>query len=797
MDVQKSAREATVPPASHGVAAALFPELCEKKEGRGAEILHDALVFGVAMLLSRAHLAAGAYPFGFAYLAARRRRCVPCLLGLVLGASSLGAVSGVYMAAYLALFLFRVLLSLPVPRRALFPVTAALFGEGRGVRVLSATLTGAGLGAYELLLFGVTTYALLFAAITVLAPTALTLLYATLYDAPLTHTALLGRADPAAWRLSPLVELSALSLLLSLAYALKELSLFGLSLYAAFAVAVTLFVARRLGAPRSGVVGLALGLVGPLTTAPAYAMLGVIAGLLFPYGTLPALLVGSLGAIGFAAYAGGLSGFLSLAPECCVTVLVGAPLLGRLLPTRDPATAELSLRRRSEAAEDGARPEADGGDRLRRLGVALSSLSGMFYRLSDETRRPAAAEYFVECEKVCARHCATCSNRVRCWEQGERVAEKSVYLLAGTLRKTGKISGELLPPELRSGCPKMETILDEIREECASLCLRRHRGDRNEFLSHDYAMLSRVLNEAAEGDRREATPDPDVAARLTALLEREIPEVSVAVFGERRRRVAVASEDEALLGRAAPLVRAACEELLGCAFTEPELAVREGVATLTLHPRRRFTAEVAEASVPRTSDEASGDRLRFFETAEDGFYALLSDGMGSGETAARAAAVSVEFLSHMLEAGCSRQTALRMLNNLVRTREDECSATVDLFSYDLVYGNATFIKSGAAPSYMKRGPEVFRVRSRTMPLGLLKTPDAERINVEVHAGDILVLLSDGIAPENEDPAWLISLLAEEDGTDLQALATRIVAEAVSRGERDDCTVGLVKISLAG
>jgi stage II sporulation protein E len=133
----------------------------------------------------------------------------------------------------------------------------------------------------------------------------------------------------------------------------------------------------------------------------------------------------------------------------------------------------------------------------------------------------------------------------------------------------------------------------------------------------------------------------------------------------------------------------------------------------------------------------------------------------------------------------------------VRTREDECSATVDLFSYDLVYGNATFIKSGAAPSYMKRGPEVFRVRSRTMPLGLLKTPDAERINVEVHAGDILVLLSDGIAPENEDPAWLISLLAEEDGTDLQALATRIVAEAVSRGERDDSTVGLVRISLAG
>ncbi len=797
MDIRETAKAATLPPPSRGVFAALFPELCGRKEGRGAEILHDALVFGVAMLLSRAHLAAGAYPFAFAYLAARRQRCVPCLLGAILGAVSLGAVAGIYITAYLGLFFLRVLVSLPVPRRALFPVTEALFSEGRGVRVMVAALVGAGLAGYELLFFGVTTYALFFSAASVLAPTVLTLLYGAVYDAPFTHTSVLGRARPTLGRTTPLTELAALSLLVSLAYALLPLSLFGLSFFSLFAVGVTLFVARRLGAPRAGVVGLSLGLIGSLTAAPAYALLGVLAGLLFPYGTLPALLVGTLGAVGFSAYAGGLSGFLSFAPECCVVVLIGAPVLGRLLPSRDPDTAELSLRRRREAAEEGARRREGEGDRLSRLGTALSSLSGMFYRLSDETRRPAAAEYFVECEKVCARHCATCSNRVRCWEQGERVAEKSVYALAGTLRKTGKISRDTLPPELRSGCPKIETILDEIREECASLCLRRHRGDRNEFLSHDYAMLSRVLTEAAEGDRREAAPDPDTAARLAALLERELPEISVAVYGARGKRVAAACEDGALLERGAPLLHAAAEELLGCRFTEPELAVGDGVATLTMRSRRRFAVETAAAGVPRTAGETSGDRLRFFETAEDSFYALLSDGMGSGEAAGRAASVSVEFLSGMLEAGCGRATALRMLNNLVRTREDECSATVDMLAFDLVYGSATFVKSGAAPSYIKRGPEVFRVRSRTMPLGLMKTPDAERINVEVREGDILVMLSDGIAPENEDPAWLIALLAEEEGADLEALATRIVAEAVSRNERDDTTVGIVKISLAG
>ena len=780
----------------HPLWRALFPELFGPREGRGAELLHEALVFGVAWLLARAHLAAGAYPFAFAYLAARRRRVVPCLLGAVAGAATLGPVGGVFITAYLSLFSLRLLLSLPVPRRAIFPVTAALFSERLGLRVMAAALVGAALGGYELLFFGVTTYALLFTAASVLAPTLLTLLYGAVYEAPLSLTAVLGRPREAPLALSPAVRCSALSLLAALAFALRPLSLFGLSLFSVYTVALTLFVARRLGAARAGVLGLALGLLGPLTTAPAYALLGILSGLLFPHGILPALFVGTLGAVGLATYADGLSGFLALAPECTVTVLIGAPLLGRLLPSRDPAEDELSLRRRREAAAEGARRREGEGDRLFRLGAALSSLSGMFYRLSDETRRPAAAEYFVECEKVCARHCATCSNRVRCWEQGERVAEKAVYALAGTLRKTGKISSDLLPSELRCGCPKIETILDEIREECASLCLRRHRGDRNEFLSHDYAMLSRVLTEAAAGDREERTPDTETAARLTALLERDLPEVSVAVVGKRDKRVAAAAQDASLLERGAPLLHAAAEELLGCRFTEPTLGTVDGVPTLTMRPRRRFAVSFATAGVPRTAEEPSGDRLRFFETAEDGFYALLSDGMGSGEAAARTAAVSVEFLSGMLEAGASRRVALRMLNNLVRTREDECSATVDMLCFDLVFGNATFIKSGAAPSYIKRGAEVFRVRSRTMPLGLMKTPDAERINVEVREGDVLLMLSDGIAPENEDPAWLISLLAEEDATDLSALGTRIVAEAVSRNERDDTTVGLIKIAAA-
>ena len=173
----------------------------------------------------------------------------------------------------------------------------------------------------------------------------------------------------------------------------------------------------------------------------------------------------------------------------------------------------------------------------------------------------------------------------------------------------------------------------------------------------------------------------------------------------------------------------------------------------------------------------SGDRLRFFEAADDFQYAVLSDGMGSGEEAAAVATVCVEFLETMLTAGTGRAAALRMLNNLIRTRTAECSATVDMLVFDLLHGHAAFFKSGAAPSYIKRGGEILRVRSHTMPIGTGRTPDTERVNVEVAVGDVLVLCSDGLVGDGEEPAWLLSLLSEEATDDLDALATRIIAVA--------------------
>ena len=58
----------------------------------------------------------------------------------------------------------------------------------------------------------------------------------------------------------------------------------------------------------------------------------------------------------------------------------------------------------------------------------------------------------------------------------------------------------------------------------------------------------------------------------------------------------------------------------------------------------------------------------------------------------------------------------------------ECSSSVDLLEIDLASAEASLTKSGAAPSFIKRGENVFRLHSKTAPIGIMKALDAERLD---------------------------------------------------------------------
>ena len=127
----------------------------------------------------------------------------------------------------------------------------------------------------------------------------------------------------------------------------------------------------------------------------------------------------------------------------------------------------------------------------------------------------------------------------------------------------------------------------------------------------------------------------------------------------------------------------------------------------------------------------------------------------------------------------------------------ECSAGIDLMEIDRYTGEARFIKSGAAPSFVIRGGRLFRLCSKTVPIGILRALDAEMIRFSLEAGDVIVMVSDGVSGEFEDSAWLCDMLASPSAAHARPedLAEKILrAASAAAPRRDDATAAVVKVS---
>ena len=214
---------------------------------------------------------------------------------------------------------------------------------------------------------------------------------------------------------------------------------------------------------------------------------------------------------------------------------------------------------------------------------------------------------------------------------------------------------------------------------------------------------------------------------------------------------------------------------------------------------------------PFAEEECCGDITDAFITENSYFYALISDGMGSGSSAAYISGVCAIFIEKMLSAGNRADITLRMLNNVIRNENmgcgNECSATIDLLEIDLMSGVASFIKSGAAPTYIAREGTVYKVSSRTMPIGIIKDADAKITRFDTKKGDIIVMMSDGCCHDSDDCPWLVEYLcafmAKNKKIDCpkeelcERLKSEILREASknrdSKTEKDDISVSVTVV----
>ena len=143
--------------------------------------------------------------------------------------------------------------------------------------------------------------------------------------------------------------------------------------------------------------------------------------------------------------------------------------------------------------------------------------------------------------------------------------------------------------------------------------------------------------------------------------------------------------------------------------------------------------------------QISGDSFSFLQKEEGQFLASLSDGMGTGLNAYQESEKVVDLLEQFLEAGFSKETAVKMINSaLVLRDQGKTFSTIDISSIDLYSGVCEFLKIGAATSFIKRGNWVEAIMSTSLPAGVFQQTDYEKTCRKLYDGDMVIMVTDGV-----------------------------------------------------
>ena len=217
---------------------------------------------------------------------------------------------------------------------------------------------------------------------------------------------------------------------------------------------------------------------------------------------------------------------------------------------------------------------------------------------------------------------------------------------------------------------------------------------------------------------------------------------------------------------------------------EPPLMVEWGMATacaVTADRKKRVGRGAANGDAVLARPLPGGQTLL-----------ALSDGMGHGAGAQEESRKTLELLSLCMEAGYTRAQAMTAVNGaMLSATGGEKFATVDLCLIDLWTGETAMNKLGACESVLFQGQKMQLIEGAALPLGIIDHVRPMEHHFTLGEGDMLLLMSDGVADAFAAEEEILSVLRRGRGDSPQHVADALLQEAVIQKDGlppDDMTV---------
>jgi stage II sporulation protein E len=551
------------------------------------------------------------------------------------------------------------------------------------------------------------------------------------------------------------------------------------------------------------IIGLTMGLSGGQAFPMAlYALSGVLAGCFRTLSKYAVTLGYLLGSIIIVLYFGRTE---TAAEYISEAALAGVIFL--LIPKK-----YLALWRERIIARDSGGDEQlkEAVNKLYNISQMFNDLGGVGINISEDAKLRLREEEIARAlSQVGEKVCQECTERSTCWEDNFYNTSQSLLDML-ELAERNRLLAQSLPRYIKESCIKKTELMGTVKlvadyNETQGFWRKKMFKER-QLVSEQIKAAAQIIKNLAQEISKEPQVNKPMAAKLqekAASLDCQLDKVLIKGKGGttvveitkqpcngRRECVNTVLPLAAGLLREKMVVRSKC----GTARDRKPCKI-------TMQAAKNYTVATAVASAAKAEGAVNGDNSAVLPLSGGKLALLLSDGMGSGCEAAGESSSAIKFLRKMLEMGFAIDVAVETVNAMLLLKSpEEKFATLDMLIVDLYSAEGEFLKIGAAPSYVKRVREVGVLKRNSLPIGILNNIEIDPIKVQLAAGDIIVMISDGIAdaPSTsvDKELWLSNILRCMPETNPKDIAERVLAEAKRAAggkDQDDMTVLCVKL----
>ena len=444
---------------------------------------------------------------------------------------------------------------------------------------------------------------------------------------------------------------------------------------------------------------------------------------------------------------------------------------------------------------------SDFTDVLNTMGTTLNTMVEN-EKLVDKNKAEALVDNLAD------RVCKNCDYKKICWKREMHETYSSFKELIQSYEE-----GEnQFPLHLKKKCLKEGALIAQTQElvnkHIADEMLKKRLGEGRRLLSSHIKNMSATIGEIVNDFSGEVNLAIDIERIIRkALLKNNIEIKDIIAYTDKESRLNIKIDMENCEGLQycvkdiLPIVNKTIGRTMSIAeecHIDPSTSCCE--ILIEEAPRYHVNSHVSLCS--KDGEKYTGDSYSFGKTKDGHHMILLCDGMGTGPRAGAESRIAVEMVEKFSEVGFSEKTAIDTINSImsIKFSEEEKFSTLDMQKINLYDGRAKFLKVGAMESFVKRGNKVKIIDSKTLPFGVLDTPDIDEFDLQLKGGDFIITISDGVLDLFKDGdlsnTWLVNLLEKTRARTSKELSSEILSAAkeITDGKaKDDMTVVVSKI----